>query len=136
MAKKKAVTGQISKRFTLDEINLIVEALSIYRDANRRMTTGIFTKDGRMYSAKRRESISPEELMELLSDGVVEIRFKPMGDQFTDEEQESLEELWNVFVAGLGKIEEKIENNINETVEESISGVIDDLYTMLKGEAK
>jgi len=74
--------------------------------------------------------------MELLSDGVVEIRFIPMGDQFTDEEQESLEELWNVFVAGLGKIEEKIENNINETVEESIGGVIDDLYTMLKGEAK
>ena len=44
----------------------------------------------------------------------------------------SSEEIIDAF---LDKIEEKIEQNISETVEENIGGVIDDLYTMLKGEA-
>ena len=134
MARKKAVTGQISKRFTLEEVTLIIEAISIFRDANRRMTTGIFDKDGRIYSSRRREALGAEELMDLMTNGEVEIRNIPMGPKFTAEENDILEELWDVFVAGLGKIEEKIEQNINETVEGSIGGVIDDLYTMLKGE--
>jgi mannose-6-phosphate isomerase-like protein (cupin superfamily) len=135
MARKK-ITGQISKRFTLEEVTLIVEAISIFRDSNRRMTTGLFDKDGRMYSDRRREALKTEELMELMASGEVEIRSVPMGSKFTTEEHDILEELWDVFVAGMGKIEDKIEQNINDTVEENISGVIDDLYTMLKGETK
>ena len=134
MARKKAVTGQISKRFTLEEVTLIIEAISIFRDANRRMTTGIFDKDGRIYSSRRREALGAEELMDLMTNGEVEIRNIPMGPKFTAEENDILEELWDVFVAGLGKIEEKIEQNITDEVEENIGSVIDDLYTMLKGE--
>lgn len=134
MAKKKAVTGQISKRFNLEEVTLIIEAISIFRDANRRMTTGIFDKDGRIYSSRRREALGAEELMELMSNGEVEIRNIPMGPKFTAEENDILEELWDVFVAGMAKIEDRIEQNITDEVEENIGSVIDDLYTMLKGE--
>ena len=134
MARKKAVTGQISKRFTLEEVTLIIEAISIFRDANRRMTTGIFDKDGRIYSSRRREALGAEELMDLMTNGEVEIRNIPMGPKFTAEENDILEELWDVFVAGMAKIEDKIEQNITDEVEENIGSVIDDLYTMLKGE--
>jgi len=135
MARKK-ITGQISKRFTLEEVTLIVEAISIFRDTNRRMTTGLFDKDGRMYSNRRRDALNSEELMELMASGEVQLRSVPMGSKLTAEEHDILEELWDVFVAGMGKIEDKIEQNISDTVEENISGVIDDLYTMLKGETK
>jgi hypothetical protein len=137
MARRKTrITAQISRRFSLEEVTLIVEALSIFKDANRRMSTGLFDKDGRMYSNRRREALKTEDLMELMTNGEVEMRSVPMGSHFTTEEQNILEEMWDVFVAGLGKIEEKIEQNINQTAEENIDGVIDDLYTFLKGEAK
>ena len=134
MARKKAVTGQIGKRFTLEEVTLIVEAISIFRDANRRMSTGVFDKDGRIYSSRRREALGAEELMELMSNGEVEIRNIPMGPRFTAEEHDILEELWDVFVTGMAKIEYRIEQNITDEVEGNIDSVIDDLYTMLKGE--
>ena len=136
MAKKKKITGQITKRFTLEEVEMIVEALCLYRDANRRVVCGLFDKNGRMYSESRRESMDSHEFMELLSSGEATLRHVPKGSRFTTEEEDSIEELWNVFVTGMGKIEEKIEEDINETVEGNISGVIDDLYTMLKGETK
>ena len=134
MARKKAVTGQIGKRFTLEEVTLIVEAISIFKDSNRRMATGVFDKDGRIYSSRRREALGAEELMELMSNGEVEIRNIPMGPRFTAEEHDILEELWDVFVTGMAKIEYRIEQNITDEVEGNIDSVIDDLYTMLKGE--
>ena len=137
MARKKTkITAQISRKFSLEEVTLIVEALSIFKDANRRMSTGLFDKDGRLYSNRRREALKTEDLMELMGNGEVEIRSIPMGSKFTVEESDILEEMWDVFVAGMGKIEDKIEQNITDTVEESIDGVIDDLYVMLKGETK
>jgi hypothetical protein len=135
MARKKRVTASMSKkRFTLEEITLVIEAISVFKDANRRMSTGLFDKDGRIFSERRRQALAPDELMELMSDGEVEIRNIPMGPKFTPEEHEMLDDLWDGFVAGLAKIEETIEENINTEVEESIGGVIDDLYTMLKSE--
>jgi hypothetical protein len=136
MARKKRITASISKRFTIEEITLVIEAISVFKDANRRMSTGLFDKDGRILSERRRQALDKDELMELMSNGEVEIRNIPMGPKFTTEEYDMLEGLWDSFLTGLGKIEERIEENINTEVEESIGGVIDDLYTMLKGEAK
>lgn len=134
MAKKKKITGQITKRFTLEEIEMIVEALCMYRDANHRVVCGLFDKNGRMYSEARRESLESHDFMELLASGEATLRHVPKGPRFTGDEQETIEELWDVFVTGIGKIEEKIEDGINETVEQNINGVIDGLYEMLKGE--
>lgn len=134
MRKKKLVTAQISKRFTLEEVTLLIEAISVFKDSKRRMTTGIFDRDGRMYSDKRREALKTENIMELMSSGEIEIKSVPRGPKFTTEEQNCLEELWDVFIAGLARIENRIEHNITTEVEENIVGVIDDLYTMLKGE--
>lgn len=134
MARKKAVTGQIGKRFTLEEVTLMVEAISVFKDANRRMSTGLFDKDGRIFSERRRRSLGKDELTELMASGEIELRNIPMGPKFTAEENDILEELWDVFVAGMAKIEDKIEQNITDEVEENIGSVIDDLYTMLKGE--
>jgi len=136
MAKKKKITGQITKRFTLEEVEMIVEALCMYRDANHRVVCGLFDKHGQMYSEARRESMEPHDFMELLGSGEATLRHVPKGPRFTREEEDTIEELWDVFVTGIGKIEEKIEDDISETVEENINGVIDGLYTMLKGEAK
>jgi hypothetical protein len=136
MAKKKKITGQIAKRFTLEEIEMIVEALCLYRDANHRVVCGLFDKNGRMYSEARRESMESHDFMELLGSGEATLRHVPKGPRFTSEEEDTIEELWDVFVTGIGKIEEKIEEEITETVEENIGGVIDGLYNMLKGEAK
>lgn len=134
MAKKKKITGQITKRFTLEEVEMIVEALCLYRDANHRVVCGLFDKNGRMFSKSRRESLGPDDFMELMASGEAVLRHVPKGPRFTGDEQETIEELWDVFVTGIGKIEEKIEDDITETVQENIGGVIDDLYTMLKGE--
>ena len=134
MAKKKKITGQITKRFTLEEVEMIVEALCLYRDANHRVVCGLFDKNGRMFSKSRRESLGPDDFMELMASGEAVLRHVPKGPRFTGDEQETIEELWDVFVTGIGKIEEKIEDDITETVEQNISGVINDLYTMLKGE--
>jgi len=135
MARKKTrITASVSRRFTLEDITLLVEAISVFKDSNRRMSTGLFDKDGRMFSERRRQTLKTEELMELIGSGEVEIRNIPMGREFTNEEHEALEILWNVFVAGMSRIEKRIEQNINTEVEESIGGVIDDLYTMLRDE--
>ena len=112
----------------------MVEAISVFKDANRRMSTGLFDKDGRIFSERRRRSLGKDELTELMASGEIELRNIPMGPKFTAEENDILEELWDVFVAGMAKIEDKIEQNITDEVEENIGSVIDDLYTMLKGE--
>jgi hypothetical protein len=74
------------------------------------------------------------DFMELLGSGEATLRHVPKGPRFTGDEEDIIEELWDVFVTGIGKIEEKIEDDISETVEQNINGVIDGLYDMLKGE--
>lgn len=134
MAKKKKITAQITRRFTLQEVEMIVEALCMYRDANHRVVCGLFDKNGRMYSEARRESMESHDFMELLGSGEATLRHVPKGPRFTGEEEDIIEELWDAFVSGIGKIEDKIEDDISETVEQNINGVIDGLYDMLKGE--
>jgi hypothetical protein len=134
MAKKKAVTGQITKRFTLEELEMIIEALCMYKDAGHRVRCAVFNADGDMVSKDARDSIDSREFSAMLSKGEWQLRHVPVGPSFTYEENDTADKLWDIFVMGLGKIEEKIEQNIEETVQENIGGVIDDLYTMLKGE--
>jgi hypothetical protein len=136
MAKKKAVTGQITKRFTLEELEMIVEAICMYKDAGHRARCAIFDKKGRLVPQEAKEALNPIEFSGMIADGEWILRWAPIGPRFTTEEEETTDELWDAFVTGVGKIEEKIEKNISETVEENIGGVIDDLYTMLKGETK
>jgi hypothetical protein len=134
MARKTKVTAAVSRKFTLEDVTLMVEAISVFKDANRRMSTGLFDKDGRIFSERRRQSLGKDELMELMASGEIELRNIPMGPKLTEEEHYALETLWNVFMAGMTRIEKRIEQNIADEVEENIGSVIDDLYTMLKGE--
>lgn len=134
MSKPREVTARISKKFNLSEIELVVEALSVYRDSHRRMVSGLFDKKGRMYTNSRKELMSSQELIELMSGGEVEMRSVSRGPLFSPEECDHVDGLIEAFLAGMVMIEDKIDTNINKKAEENIDKVITDLYSMLKGE--
>ena len=134
MSKPREVSARISKKFNLSEIELIVEALSIYRDSRRRMVSGLFDRSGRMYTNLRKDSISSDELMELMSSGEVEMRSVSRGPFFSKAECEHVDGLIEAFLTGMMLIEEKIETNINKKAEDNIEKVIDGLYSLLKEE--
>jgi DNA-binding protein YbaB len=82
---------------------------------------------------KLQELKGTDELANMLMSGEANVKWVPIGPKFSDVDSELAETLHELFLTGLGAVEEKIEKQNTKIAEESIDSVVDGLYEMLRG---
>lgn len=131
--KDKNRTVQTKYWFTLDELTLIVEALLMFRTTGSRIGLGFAKSDGSQWENAELMRLSESEKQSMLESG--EIRIAPVcGQPLNEEENEMLDDLFEIFNSGLGRCEEKIEEADSKIAEENIDSVINGFYDLLKDE--
>lgn len=131
--KDKNRTIQTNYRFTIDELGLITESIMMFRTAGTRIGVGLAKQDGTLWSPAEVSMLPEDDKHRMFESG--EIKIVPMaGQELTDEEEETLDHLFEIFNGGLGRCEEKIEEADIKTAEENIDDVIKGFYNLLKEE--
>ena len=132
---KDDLTVSTEHKFTIEQLEILLEAISIYADFGRRGRTALFDSKNRMFSKKRLAELKDsEELFDMLGNGEAQVKWVPIGPRFSIAESKALDTLHEMFLEGLGAIEEKIEEHNTKVAEENIDSVVDGLYEMLRSE--
>lgn len=127
------ITVSTEHKFTLEQLEMLLEAVSMYIDFGRRARTALFDKKNRMISRKKlADTSNPEDFAQQVINGEIIIKWVPIGPKFTEEEVSIAEDIHEFLLTGLGTLEEKIEVRNTEIAEENIDSVVDSLYEMLK----
>lgn len=129
------ITVSTEHKFTMEELEILLEAISIYGDFGRRGRTAIFDSKNRMFSKKRlAEMKESDELFELLRSGEAQIKWVPIGPKFSLEDSTIIDRLHETFLEGFAVVEEKIDEHHTKLAEENVDIVVDGLYEMLRSE--
>jgi hypothetical protein len=128
------VKVKFSMSLSLAEVELIVEALSLYKDAEHKAVLGAFDANGRMYSQDRMKELGTGELGRLVSEGELYLKHVPIGPPHTKLDEFRLDKMWDGFIKIMGKIERKTEEKWESKAEESINDVVDSSYKLLRSE--
>ena len=125
---------KFSLTLTQSEIELIVEALSLYKDAECKAVLGVFDSNGKMKTQEFMQSLGAGEFARLISDGEDYLKHVPVGPPHTKMDKFRLDKMWDGFMKIIGKIESRNEERWEQKAEDSIGDVVDSLYEMLKEE--
>jgi aspartyl-tRNA synthetase len=129
------ITVSTSHKFTLAQLELLLEAVSIYSDFGRRGRTALFDSKNRMFSKKRLAELKgTQDLFDMLGNGEAQIKWVPIGPKFSEEDNQIIDNLHEMFLEGMGAVEEKIESHNTKVAEENIDSVVDGLYEMLRSD--
>ena len=129
------ITVSTSHKFTLAQLELLLEAVSIYSDFGRRGRTALFDSKNRMFSKKRLAELKDtQDLFDMLGNGEAQIKWVPIGPKFSEEDNQIIDNLHEMFLEGMGAGEEKIESHNTKVAEENIDSVVDGLYEMLRSD--
>jgi hypothetical protein len=129
------ITVSTSHKFTLAQLELLLEAVSIYSDFGRRGRTALFDSKNRMFSKKRLAELKDtQDLFDMLGNGEAQIKWVPIGPKFSEEDNQIIDNLHEMFLEGMGAVEEKIESHNTKVAEENIDSVVDGLYEMLRSD--
>lgn len=129
------ITVTTTHKFTLAQLELLLEAVSIYSDFGRRGRTALFDSKNRMFSKKRLAELKDtQDLFDMLGNGDAQIKWVPIGPKFSEEDNQIIDNLHDMFLEGMGAVEEKIENHNIQVAEENIDSVVDGLYEMLRSD--
>lgn len=132
---KDNLTVRTEHQFTVEQLEILLEAISIYSDFGRRGRTALFDSKNRMFSKKRLAELKDsEELLNMLGTGEAQVKWVPIGPKFSIADSKALDILHEMFLEGLGAIDEKIEEHNTKVAEENIDSVVDGLYEMLRSE--
>ena len=132
--KEKEMTVQTEHDFTVEQLEMLLEALSVYIDFGRRARTALFDSKNRMIPRRKLQELKgTDELANMLMSGEANVKWVPIGPKFSDVDSELAETLHELFLTGLGAVEEKIEKQNTKIAEENIDSVVDGLYEMLRG---
>ena len=127
------ITVSTEHKFTVEQLEMLLEALSVYIDFGRRARTALFDSKNRMISKRRLQELkNTDELAKMLMSGEANVKWVPIGPKFTDTDAELAEEIHEMFLNGLATLEEKIDNHNTKLAEENIDSVVDGLYEMLR----
>ena len=127
------ITVSTEHKFTVEQLEMLLEALSVYIDFGRRARTALFDSKNRMISKRRLQELkNTDELAKMLMSGEANVKWVPIGPKFTDTDAEMAEEIHEMFLNGLATLEEKIDNHNTKLAEENIDSVVDGLYEMLR----
>jgi hypothetical protein len=106
------ITVSTSHKFTLAQLELLLEAVSIYSDFGRRGRTALFDSKNRMFSKKRLAELKDtQDLFDMLGNGEAQIKWVPIGPKFSEEDNQIIDNLHEMFLEGMGAVEEKIESH-------------------------
>ena len=125
---------KFSLTLTLSEIELIVEALSLYKDAEHKAVLGVFDSNGKMKTQEFMQSLGAGEFARLISDGEVYLKHVAVGPPHTKMDEFRLDKMWDGFMKMMGKIERKNEERWEKKAEENIGDVVNSFYELLRGE--
>lgn len=129
------ITVTTTHKFTLAQLELLLEAVSIYSDFGRRGRTALFDSKNRMFSKKRLAELKDtQDLFDMLGNGDAQIKWVPIGPKFSEEDNQIIDNLHEMFLEGMGAVEEKIEDHNTKVAEENIDSVVDGLYEMLRSD--
>jgi aspartyl-tRNA synthetase len=129
------ITVTTTHKFTLAQLELLLEAVSIYSDFGRRGRTALFDSKNRMFSKKRLAELKDtQDLFDMLGNGDAQIKWVPIGPKFSEEDNQIIDNLHDMFLEGMGAVEEKIEEHNTKVAEENIDSVVDGLYEMLRSD--
>lgn len=129
------ITVSTGHKFTVKQLEILLEAISIYADFGRRGRTALFDSNNRMFSKKRLSELrNSDELFNMLSHGEAQVKWVPIGPKFSLEDSQAIDTLHDTFLEGLGAVEEKIDEFNTKIAEENIDSVVDGLYEMLRSE--
>lgn len=129
------ITVKTEHKFTIQQLEILLEAISIFSDFGRRGRTALFDSNNRMFSKKRLAELQDsEDLFNMLSRGEAHVKWVPIGPKFSLEDSKIVDDLHEMFLEGLGAVEEKIEEHNTKVAEENIDSVVDGLYEMLRSD--
>lgn len=129
------ITVKTEHKFTIQQLEILLEAISIFSDFGRRGRTALFDSNNRMFSKKRLAELQDsEDLFNMLSRGEAYVKWVPIGPKFSLEDSKIVDDLHEMFLEGLGAVEEKIEEHNTKVAEENIDSVVDGLYEMLRSD--
>jgi len=132
---EEKITVSTGHKFTVHQLEILLEAISIYSDFGRRGRTALFDSKNRMFSKKRLEELKDsDELFNLLRSGEAQVKWVPIGPKFSIADSDAVDALHETFLEGLGVLEEKIDDHNTKVAGESIDSVVDELYEMLRSE--
>lgn len=123
--------------FTISHMQLVVEALGLYKDLGKKLAIGFATKDGPVLPQQL--SADPVEMRNLhrqVMNGEAWIS-RTVGDTpFTEQEMNNLDKLMGHFIVGLTVLEAKYDALAESHSQQQIPAVVTAFYDLLKREGQ
>lgn len=96
---EKEMTVQTEHDFTVEQLEMLLEALSVYIDFGRRARTALFDSKNRMIPRRKLQELKgTDELANMLMSGEANVKWVPIGPKFSDVDSELAETLHELFL--------------------------------------
>jgi hypothetical protein len=132
----KKATVQTEHEFSVDELDLICEALRLYVNGGRRMAVCIYESSTNEPISQEAEFHLNKDILAGLSNGEFYLHATPQGEEIQDHEIDIVEGLITMFASGMFVAEQKVELQVEEEVKAELPSLIDDLYEMFRNDPK
>jgi len=131
----KKPSSQIYRGFSLLDLELIVEAISMFIERGERMAISFYDGDKPLSKDQVNSEENIKERLENTDDGL-HMRRDFSGIKFTPQEYALLNELLEVFLISMEEVEAKIHRQNSDIAKRVLPNLMDDIYKHLKDEGK